>query len=159
MYLFPVISKIALDRRQDMTILIVDGQGGGMGRTLIEKLREAQVQAEIFCVGTNGLATSAMLKAGADGGATGENAVIYNARRVHLIVGGAGILCANAMMGEISPAMAAAISQSEAVKLLIPMSQCNLRFAGMQDQPLPVKLDNAVRDIVAFVEEGRRTDG
>jgi len=142
-----------------MIIVVVDGQGGGLGKILMEKLTAAGLDAELLGIGTNAAATAALSKGGAHQVATGENAVIYNAGRADIVVGGIGILCANAMMGEISPAMAAAISQSEAVKLLIPMSQCNLRFAGMQDQPLPVKLDNAVRDIVAFVEEGRRTDG
>ena len=135
-----------------MKILVVDAQGGGLGRALIEKLRAANLPVEIFGVGTNSMATASLRKAGADACATGENAVIYNAKHADIIMGGMGILSANAMMGEISPAMAAAISESDAVKLLIPLNRCNIVVCGVQDIPLPAKIDLAVDEIRARLE-------
>lgn len=140
-----------------MTILVVDGQGGGMGKALIEKLRSAKLDARIIGVGTNTAATSALIKAGADACATGENAVIYNAKHADIIVGGTGILCANAMMGEISPAMAAAVSESEAIKLLIPFDRCKLVICGVIDQPLPAKLDRAVLEIQKIIKSNQNS--
>ena len=91
-----------------MKILVIDGQGGGIGSGIIQELRRCGIEnAEILAVGTNVMATSAMLRAGADAGATGENPVIFNSRRADLILGPIGIIMANAMMGEITPAMAA----------------------------------------------------
>ncbi|MED9936960.1 MAG: DUF3842 family protein, partial [Gemmiger sp.] len=95
-------------------------------------------------VGTNVLATSAMLKAGAVRGATGENAVVYNAARADIILGPIGILMANGIMGEVSPKMSVAISGSEAVKVLIPASGCGIFVAGTQDCRLDEYLQNAV---------------
>jgi len=137
----------------NLKILVVDGQGGGLGKALVEKLRTAKLAAEIIGVGTNSIATGALLKAGVDAAATGENAVIYNAGRADIIVGGAGILCANAMLGEITPAMAAAISQSEAVKLLIPLNRCKLKVCGVTEQPLPIRLDQAVAEIRQMIAD------
>ncbi|GHU82086.1 hypothetical protein FACS1894191_8900 [Clostridia bacterium] len=136
-----------------MTILVVDAQGGGLGRALIEKLIRSGVDAEIIGVGTNSLASSALLKAGASAVATGENAVVHNAARADIIAGGIGIVCANAMLGEITPAMASAISGSEAIKVLIPLNRCKIQVCGVTDQPLPVKLDYAVSDITSLIDE------
>lgn len=132
-----------------MTILIVDAQGGGLGRALIEKLIDAGVgeHAEILAVGTNSQAAASMRKAGAHACATGENAVIFNAKKADIIAGGIGIIAANSMMGEITPAMAAAISASDAVKLLVPYGRCNFKIAGVADEPLAVKLDDAVAQV------------
>ena len=134
-----------------MTILVVDAQGGGLGKALIEKIRTAKLPVTVIGVGTNSAATSALLKAGADTGATGENAVIYNAKHVDVIMGGMGILSANAMMGEISPAMSAAVSQSDALKLLIPLNRCNVIVCGVRDMPLPAKIDLAIEEIRALL--------
>lgn len=134
-----------------MKILIIDGQGGGIGRALAEKLKQAKVDAELIGVGTNSAATTALLKAGVDGAATGENAVIYQASHADVITGSTGILSTNAMLGEISPAMVAAISASEALKVLIPLNQCNIRISGVIDQPLPDKIDAAVAEICALL--------
>lgn len=136
-----------------MTILIVDAQGGGMGKALAEKLVQARLDAEIIGVGTNSMASAALRKAGLTATATGENAVIYNAAHADIIAGGIGILCANAMMGEISPKIAAAISQSPAVKVLIPLNRCNLQVCGLSDKPLSAMLDDAVADIRRLIRE------
>jgi len=134
-----------------MTILVVDAQGGGLGRVLIEKIRASKLPVEILGVGTNSIATSALLKAGADACATGENAVVYNSKHADIIIGGIGILSANAMMGEISPTMATAISESNAIKLLIPLNRCNTIVCGVRDIPLPSKIDLAVEEIRALL--------
>lgn len=126
-------------------ILIIDGQGGGIGRALIEKIRQEQLGGiELIAVGTNALATSQMLRAGADAGASGESAIIWNCRQADLIVGAIGIVAAGSMMGELSPAMAEAIGSCQAVKILIPLNKCHLQIAGLADEPLPVRIDQAV---------------
>lgn len=111
--------------------LIIDGQGGGIGaqlaRLLAGKIRPGW---ELIAVGTNVTATGVMLKAGAVQGATGENAVIYNAARADVILGPIGIILANGIMGEVSPAMAAAVSGASAEKILIPTSTCGVYVAG-----------------------------
>lgn len=139
-----------------MTILIVDAQGGGMGKALAEKLVQARLEAEVIGVGTNSMASAALRKAGVSATATGENAVVYNAAHADIIAGGIGILCANAMMGEISPRIAAAISESPAVKVLIPLNRCNLRVCGALEKPLTALLDDAVADIRRLVEAAKK---
>ena len=131
-------------------ILIIDGMGGGIGKLVIEKLRDANNNAEIIAVGTNTVATAAMLKAGANHGATGENAVIYNCTRVDYIIGAIGIAFANSMHGEISPSMANAVSCSEAHKILIPMERCNVTVAGVSVAPI----QNYVHEIVNCYIDG-----
>lgn len=139
-----------------MMILIVDGQGGGIGKALVEKLNRALAQnklkepPEIVAVGTNSIATAAMIKAGAASAATGENAVIYNAARAHIIAGAIGIISANSMLGELSPKMAEAISSSKAVKILIPLNRCNLQVVGTANASLPQKIDEAVKTILEY---------
>lgn len=126
-------------------ILIIDGQGGGMGAQLAKLLLpKLPADCELLAVGTNVLATSAMLKAGAVRGATGENAVVYNAARADVILGPIGILMANGIMGEVSPKMSVAISGSEAAKVLIPASGCGIFVVGTQDCRLDEYLQNAV---------------
>jgi hypothetical protein len=117
-----------------LRILVVDGMGGGIGRAVIERIVDCGY--EIEAIGTNAVATSAMRKAGAEATATGENAVIYRAAHADCIIGAMGIVLANAMMGEISPAIAAAISSSEAVKILIPISRCSVYIAGLTEAPM-----------------------
>jgi NAD(P)-dependent dehydrogenase (short-subunit alcohol dehydrogenase family) len=126
-------------------IVIIDGQGGGIGRALIEKIRrEGCSGIELVAVGTNALATSNMLKAGADAAATGESAIVWNCRGADIIIGALGIIAAGSMYGELSHAMAAAISASDAVKILIPVGKCHLHIVGITDEPLPVRIDQAV---------------
>ena len=115
-------------------VLILDGQGGGIGSQLARMLaKELPAGWELIAVGTNVTATGAMLKAGAAQGATGENAVIYNAARADLILGPIGMILANGILGEVSPAMAAAVSGSPAVKILIPTSTCGVFVAGTEE--------------------------
>ena len=128
-----------------MKILVIDGQGGGVGSQCIAQLRMVrQENWEIWAVGSNTAATAAMLKAGADAAATGENAVIFNAQRADVILGPVGIAFANSMMGEISPAMAAAVSSSRAKKLLIPMTRCHVQIIGTTPAPLAAYIAEAV---------------
>ena len=118
-----------------MRILVIDGQGGKMGKAIVEQLVKAGYKDEIIAVGTNAVATAAMIKAGV-AGATGENPVIVNAARADYIIGPMGIIAANSLLGEITPAMALAVSQSDARKLLIPVSRCNIQVVGTVDKPM-----------------------
>ena len=130
-----------------MKILVIDGQGGGIGSGIIKELRRCGIEnAEILAVGTNVMATSAMLRAGADAGATGENPVICNSRRADLILGPIGIIMANAMMGEITPAMAAAVAASDGKKLLIPIAKC-ARVVGVEPKPMQAYLAEAAEEV------------
>ena len=119
-----------------MKITIIDGQGGRIGKSIIEQIRKKHPDLELYAIGTNSIATSAMLKAGADYGATGDNAVIVNAADSDLIVGPIGIVFANALLGEITPAIAAAVGASKAYKILIPVSRCNHFIAGCAEAPM-----------------------
>ena len=130
-----------------MTILVIDGMGGGIGKSIIERLRQDFAEAEIIAVGTNSIATSNMLKAGATYGATGENAVIYNCGRADYIAGVIGIVFANSMNGEISPAMAAAVSGSMAHKILVPIERCNATILGVASKPVQVYIDEIAQRI------------
>ena len=114
-----------------MNIYVIDGQSGRMGQLFIERARAAGLTCPIYAVGTNAIATAAMLKAGADKGATGENPVLVACRTADIIVGPIGILSADSLMGEISPAMAVAIGQSSAKKLLLPVNQCSNIVVGV----------------------------
>lgn len=140
-----------------MVIMVVDGQGGGIGKALIERLKTAVgAEHELIAVGTNAMATMGMMKGGAKNIATGENAVIYNAKRADVIVGSIGIVSANAMLGELSPAMSAAIGESDAVKILIPLNKCGLRVAGVATDSLPAMMDDAVRMVVDYINKNSK---
>ena len=122
-----------------MKLIVVDGQGGGMGKAIAAQMRKAFPKAEILALGTNSAATAAMLKGGATAGATGENAILSNcaaAEKEDYILGTQGICLADAMLGEISPAIAAAVSRSRARKLLLPMSACGVRVMGVTERAL-----------------------
>ena len=119
-----------------MNVLVIDGQGGGLGRQLVAAISAACPEARLPAVGTNRLATSAMLKAGAHRAATGENAVVVNCRRADIIVGPIGSVIADSLLGEITPAMAAAVCQSSAARVLIPINHCDNIVVGVPDQPI-----------------------
>ena len=123
-------------------VLVIDGQGGRIGKLIVEQLVSRAGQYDIAAVGTNSIATSAMIKAGAARGGTGENAVLVNCRSADYILGALGIVLADSMMGEISPAMAVAVGQSAATRLLVPLNLCNSFIAGLA----PV----AIKDLVAL---------
>lgn len=131
-------------------ILIIDGQGGGMGRTLITQLRAAGCTREILAVGANAAATAAMRKAGANAGATGENAVLVNAPRAAVIAGPLGIVLADSLLGECTAAMAAAVARSQAPKVLVPVSRCGVSVAGVEEKPLADYIADAVQRILAL---------
>ena len=132
-----------------MTIIVLDGQGGGIGRQLVEALKRAG-ETDIACVGTNAIATAAMLRAGADQGATGESAIRHQCKSADIIVGVVGILHANAMLGEISPAVALAVGLSDAHKVLIPLERCGLTIAGVARQPLDALIADAAAHVAAL---------
>ena len=134
-----------------MKIVIIDGQGGKIGSLLIERLAQAGKPADIYAVGTNSIATATMLKAGADFAATGENPVIVNCRDADIIVGPLGIVIADALVGEITPAMAAAIGQSRARKILLPVNRCNNFVVGIKDMPFGEIIDSAAQHILSLI--------
>ena len=127
-----------------MNILVIDGQGGQMGSLIVEKIKASGIAEKITAIGTNSIATSAMLKAGADRAATGENPVIVNSKRADFIIGPIGIIAADSLLGEITPAMANAVASCSAFKILIPTGRCNRYIAGIQDIPLGGLIDAAV---------------
>ena len=127
-----------------MKLVVIDGQSGRMGQLLIERIRDAQLPCEITAVGTNAIATAAMLKAGAQQGATGENPVLVACRTADIIAGPIGILSADSLLGEITPAMAVAIGQSPARKVLLPVNQCSNIVVGTQSLSLSRLMDEAV---------------
>ncbi len=135
-----------------MMILVVDGQGGGLGRLLVRELKGAFPQAEIAAVGTNSTAANAMMKSGADFAATGENAVVVNCRHADIIVGAVGIVIADSMWGEITPRMAQAVGQSDARRVLIPINLCSNLVVGVSEMSMS-KLVQAAVDTVRRLTE------
>jgi len=129
------------------TIAIIDGQGGGIGSTVIKKIKAHLGElVEIIALGTNAIATAQMLKAGANRGASGENAIVRTVARVDVVVGTLGILLAHAMMGEVTPRISEAVSGCVAIKLILPISQENVDLIGVSDEPLPHMVDTLVID-------------
>ena len=130
-----------------MKILVVDGQGGGLGKQLVTAIRAACPLAEITAIGTNSMATNVMLKAGADNAATGENAIVVACRDADIIVGPIGMVIADALLGEITPRMAVSIGQSSAKRIMIPMNHCNNLIAGISEQPVGRLVQSAVQQL------------
>lgn len=126
-------------------IVIMDGQGGGIGRALAETIRAAHPEVKLRALGTNALATAAILKGGAGDGATGENAVVFNAALADIILGPVGILTPNGLLGEVTPKMAEAVGGSRAVKILLPSQRCSIRLAVGPAQPMQFYLQEALR--------------
>lgn len=134
-------------------IVIIDGQGGKIGSLLTSRLKKEEIQFELYAVGTNSIATVAMMKSGADFGATGENPVIANCRDADIIVGPIGIVAADSLLGEITPAMAVAVGRSQAQKVLLPINRCNNYIVGVRDLSIPELIETAVRYIVNIAEK------
>lgn len=131
-----------------MRIAVIDGQGGGIGKHIVEQLRKRLPDLEILALGTNALATGAMLRAGATEGASGESAICYNMDRVDLILGSFAIMTVYGLLGEITPAIATAISKSKADKILIPIQRGNIQIVGMNRIPLPHQVESLVNEVV-----------
>jgi NAD(P)-dependent dehydrogenase (short-subunit alcohol dehydrogenase family) len=127
------------------TICVIDGQGGGIGSTIVKRLKEEfGERVEIIALGTNSIATAAMMKARANRGATGENAIVRMTLQADYIIGPISIVMANAMMGELTPVMAEAISSSPASKILLPLSQEKVSIVGVTPQPLPHLVEDLI---------------
>ena len=139
-------------------ILIIDGQGGRIGSRLVTLLKEQCPHGVLTAVGTNSMATASMIKAGAENAATGENAVVVNARRADVIVGPIGIVIADALLGEITPAMAVAVGQSAAKKILIPVNRCENQVVGVENLPVSDLLNRAVEMIRQLTENTNSRD-
>ena len=133
-----------------MNILVIDGQGGRLGAQLIKEIRTRLPQSRIMAVGTNSVATAAMLKAGAEESATGENPVVVACRKADVIVGPVGIVIADAMLGEITEKMACAVARAASKRILIPMNRCDHIIAGVGEQSLSALIADAVDKIAAL---------
>jgi len=141
-----------------MKVIVIDGQGGRMGRAVVEQLRECCPDLPITAIGTNSTATAAMLKAGAQYGATGENPVIVACRDADLIIGPIGIVIADSLLGEITPAMAAAVGASAAHKILIPVNNyhhCRHTLVGCGDLPLSAYIKMVGEEVSARLSKER----
>ena len=129
-----------------MIVMVMDGQGGGIGSTIIKGLGKNPIDnLEVYALGTNSIATSRMMKAGANRGATGENAIVNTSPNVDVITGPLAILMPNAMMGEVTPEMAKAVASSDAKKILIPLNQEKVVTVGVTGEPLPHLVDKVVQ--------------
>jgi hypothetical protein len=135
-----------------LKLLVIDGQGGGVGKALVAAIKRLSPKLSVTALGTNATATSAMLRAGADQGATGENAIRCQCRTADIITGVASLLNANALSGEISPTIAAAVSLSGARKVLIPLDRCGLTFVGVAKRPLDDMIAEAAAAVVALAD-------
>ena len=135
-----------------MKVLVIDGQGGGLGRQLVTAVKARYPEAEVLAVGTNSAATNAMLKAGADQAATGENSVAVACRKADAIMGPVGIVIADSMLGEITPRMAVSIGQSPAKRILIPVNLCDNIVVGVTEISMTKNVQNAVEALGALME-------
>lgn len=139
-----------------MRIAVIDGKGGGLGRTIVETVKSLLAPGdELLVLGTNSHATANMLKGGAGDGATGENAVVTMAGRVDLIIGPIAIIAADAMMGEVTPRMAEAISRSRAEKLLLPLGRCGITVVGAADESMARRLARMADWVAEWLAERR----
>jgi len=134
------------------SVAVIDGQGGGIGSVIIKRLRDAfSEEVEIVALGTNAMATGAMLKAGANKGASGENAIAQTVKTVEMIVGTAAIVLANSMMGELTPGMAEAVASSPAMKLLLPLKMAEMEIIGAPKEPLPHLVEQLIKRIQEII--------
>jgi hypothetical protein len=138
--------------KRKKSIAVIDGQGGGIGSALIKRLRETLAEeVEVIGLGTNAMATGAMLKAGANKGASGENAIVQTVTKVDIIVGTTAIVLANSMMGELTPKMAETIASSPALKFLLPLRIPEVEIIGAPKEPLPHLIDQLIKRIQEIV--------
>ena len=136
-----------------MTILVVDGQGGRLGRQLVREILERFPQHQLLAVGTNSMATESMLKAGATRAATGENAVVVACRKADVILGPLGIVIADALLGEVTPAMAKAVGQSDAVRILLPSDKCDTLIAGISNAGMSALTADAMDKLAVLLNQ------
>lgn len=136
-----------------MEILVIDAQGGGVGKQLVTAIKQNIPKACVTAVGTNSAATQAMIKAGADHAATGENAVVVGCRHADVIIGPIGILIADAMLGEVTLGMAVAVAQSRAKRILIPFNHCDTMIVGIPDLTVGKLIQSAVEELVRLAKE------
>ena len=138
--------------KKKKSIAVIDGQGGGIGGLMIKRLRETfGEEVDLIGLGTNAMATGAMLKAGANKGASGENAIVQTVKTVDMILGTAAIVLANSMMGELTPKMAEAITSSPALKCLLPLKMPDVEIIGASKEPLPHLIDQLVKRIQEII--------
>lgn len=135
-----------------MKIVIIDGQGGRLGQLLCEAVSKEAIKCDLIAIGTNSIATSAMIKGGAKQGATGENPVIVACRDADIIIGPIGIISADSLLGEITPAMAVAVGQSKALKLLLPVSHCNNQVVGVKSQSMSEIVAQTIDELKDIIE-------
>ncbi len=140
-----------------MNILVIDAQGGGVGARLVSAIKQNIAETYVTAVGTNSAATTAMLKAGADQAATGENSVVVCSRRADIIVGPVGIVIADSMLGEITEKMAVAVAESGAKRILIPFSHCDNIIVGVSNFNTGSLIQSAVEEIRRLGEHGKLT--
>ncbi|MBU0544400.1 MAG: DUF3842 family protein [Proteobacteria bacterium] len=145
------------EQKKAIRICVIDGQGGGIGSVIIKRLRDVLCETiELLALGTNAIATSQMLKAGANRGASGENAIVQTVKQVDIIIGPLGIILAHSMMGEVTPGISEAVAASPARKLLIPLSQENVEIVGVSSAPLPHIIDEMIEEnLKAYIKQGR----
>ena len=135
-----------------MNILVIDGQGGQLGGQLIKSLKSNFKEINIIAVGTNATATATMLKAGANQASTGENPVIVACRKADVIIGPIGIVIADALFGEITPKMAVAVGQSDAVRILLPVNKCTNLVAGVSDLNMTTIIDDMISKVKGLIK-------
>lgn len=135
-----------------MKVVVIDGQGGRLGQLIVEEIIKEKIDCELYAVGTNSIATSVMLKAGAYFGATGENAVRVVCKDADVIIGPIGIIAAESLLGEVTPAMAVAVGQSQAVKLLLPVNLCSNQVVGIKQLTLSELVKEAVERLKAMLQ-------
>ncbi len=143
--------RVRMEKKKK-SIAVIDGQGGGIGSVIIKRLREAlSEEVEVIGLGTNAMATGTMLKAGANRGASGENAIVQTVKTVDIVVGTIGIVLANSMMGELTPRMAEAIASSPATKCLLPLRIPEVDIIGAPKEPLPHLVDQLIKRIQEII--------
>ena len=136
-----------------MNVLVIDGQGGRIGRQLVKEITERFKGVSLTAVGTNSIATGSMLKGGAQNAATGENAVMVAARRADVIIGPIGIVIADALLGEVTAEMATAVGRSRATRILIPINKCDSVVAGVGDKSTAELIDDALGRLAGIIAE------